>query len=238
MFLKSLRESAHIKNYYIFNMLLSSLFIIMGLTIPQYVIDFKYNGIMFMNVEYIFIFLSSIVFLSSLVMYLTSFFTKTFTINRTETSVKIKKNSFLVIVFFKCFFYITVSNYNYYKGLEPLFSNMVDSAYLCYIASIVLFILYFVVDCHQILTKKTPKHHWFEKYLDYKQNKKIKVIEQDGNIISIYFKGFKLNELSNSIFYKGHELRIHVFKSYLDEHNYTLNDLNDNDILMIKMIGI
>lgn len=219
-------------------MLLSSLFVIMGLFIPQYVIDLKYNGIFFMIIEYCFIFVFSLVFLISLFMYLKCFFTKIFILDRSEKTGIIKKNIFIALAFSKLFFYMSVFNYTYYQGLENIFGRVVDMTYLLYIFCNFIFISYFYHDCKLVIKKTTPTHHWFEAYLDYRQNKQRKVIERDGKIVSIYFNGFKLNELSNSISYKGHDLKSNVFKSYLDEHRYKLNDLTDDDVLMIKMLSI
>lgn len=241
MNIKSFFQSFYIKNYYTLSMLISTIFITLGLFIPKTVSDFQNNELFFKLTEYFFIIIFSIIFIFSLFMYIKSFFIHLFVVRNSKNTAKFQKILFFAIVFFKLYLYANIFQLN--KNDGQIYSD--DYLYSCiyfvhtlYIASLLLFISFYIYDFTIFSKKELDSCHWIDKYLAYNQIRIKKNVKIDGKIVSIHFNGFSLNELSNTLTFMNNDLKISSFREYMDENKYKLNDLTYEEVLIIKMIGI
>ena len=80
--------------------------------------------------------------------------------------------------------------------------------------------------------------HWIMDYLNPKQLRKIKNVSANGKIVSVYFKGFLLDEMDNSVVIRKHKLKLNAFRDYITMNNFKVDDLSDEELIVIEMLGI
>lgn len=173
-------------------------------------------------------------------MYIKNFITKTY-----NTST-IPLNVFFITISCKIVFYILslfretpkVYEGNVMNSLMNLPDMLFMITLLAYLFSVICFIKLNIQESFKLFNKEKPKYHWINEFLSAKQIAISKKLEHKGKIVSVYFKGFVLDELNNSLLFGSHKLKLNVFRDYMSTNQYKVSDLTEADIVVIEMLGI
>ena len=173
----------------------------------------------------------------NLCMYLNSFFNKTY---RTVT-ISFFPVYFMIVL--KIFCYIFVFRYtNSQVHLTEIWVELATCAYIMQVSFFVFLVGFFIFlsikGFFSHLLIPIDKYHWINEYLDIKQLNKSKRFEENGKVVSVYFKGFILDEKDNSVVFRKHKLKLNAFRDYITINNFKVDQLSDDDISVIAMLGI
>lgn len=248
MNIKSIVPSLYFKNYYAFMFLSCIIFIAVSLPFPSNSMRLLMVIRQYVEIPLIYVLSGLAVF--NFFMYIKNFITKTY--NTSTIPLKV----FFMTISWKIVFYILSLFIETPKIYENKLMGMPYVSYVPYVPdmSIIallahffwwawIFFVFFVISLNihesfKLFNKEKPKYHWINEFLSEKQITNSKKLEHNGKIVSVYFKGFVLDELNNSLLFGRHKLKLNVFKEYMSTNQYKVNDLTESDIIVIEMLGI
>lgn len=242
MNVKSLVPAFYFKNYHSFVLLNSIIFLILSIPFPT-VDDWSLNGMRYL-LDYPIMFFLTLLVVSNIALYSKSFISKSYPSIQDSMSDFFNVYCVYVAIILKVMFQLgCISYYLYEKNMTtfPSAKWMLGTMALFYFLSL-LSIGHFVFHSVKGTYKryKTPAHknHWIMEYLNPKQLRKLKNISSKGQVVSVYFSGFFLSEADNSVVIRQYKLKLNAFRDYITLNNLKLDDLNDDELKVIEMLGI
>lgn len=225
----------YFKNYYSFVFFGSLLFIALSIPFPHNIDE----GILSLRtyVEIPMIYILSVLAVLNIFMYIKSFLDKTY------RTVTISLFPIYFMISLKVLCYIFVFRYtNTEKNLTEGWFEIATCSYIMQVTFLFfivgLFVLLSIKGILTHLSSPIDKYHWINDYLDLKQIYKSKIFEENGKVVSVYFKGFLLDERRNIVVIDKDTFKLNLFKDYLISSNRKIFELNNNDILVLKMLEI
>lgn len=235
MKLKSIMPSFYLNNYYSFVFFSSILFIALSIQVPQNIDE----TILLIRtyIEIPMMYILAMLAVLNLCMYLISFFNKTY---RTVT-ISFFPIYFMISLKALCYIFI-FSHTNTEAQLTKGWIEIATCAYIAQVSFFVfivgLFILLSIKGFFAHLSVPIDKYHWINEHLDITQLNKSKRFEENGKIVSVYFKGFLLDERKNMIVIGKNKLKLSAFKEYINTNNCKIRELSKNGISIIEMLGV
>ena len=110
--------------------------------------------------------------------------------------------------------------------------------FFIYCLSFLLFSYFSMIGIKNRVNHVNVKNHWTFEFMNEKQIRNVKTYQEEGKVIGIYFKGFIVNEKENEIILINKLLNLSSFKFYMNSKKCKLDDLTDDDIAIIEMLGI
>lgn len=117
----------------------------------------------------------------------------------------------------------------------------IDSIPVFYISHLVVFytfVCYFFYWAYHQIVEKPEHNHWILNYLSSIERKNLKVYKIDNKITHLTTGKLFLDELKNIVKIKDTTINLKTFQHYLEIKNCKLNELNNDDILIMKMLSI
>lgn len=225
----------YFKNYYSFVFFGSLLFIVLSIPFPHN-IDKEILSLR-KYVEIPMIYILSVLAVLNIFMYVKSFLNKTY---RTFT-ISLFPIYFMISLKALCYIFV----FRYTNAEDHLTAGWFEIATCSYIMQVSFFV--FIVGLFVLLSIKgilshlsipVDKYHWINEYLDIKQLNKSKRFEENGKVVSVYFKGFILDEKDSSVVFRKHKLKLNAFRDYITINNFKVDQLSDDDISVIAMLGV
>lgn len=235
MNIRSILPFFYFKNYYSFVFFGSLLVIVLSIPLPHNI----HKEILSLRkyVEIPMIYVLSVLAVLNIFMYIKSFFDKTY------RTVTISLFPIYVMIFLKFSHYILVfGSANAEGNLTEDWFEIANCYYIMQMTALVclvgLFIFLSIKGIFYHLLIPVDKYHWINDHLDTQQLNKSKRLDENGKIVSVYFKGFLLNEIDKSVIIRNHKLELNAFRDYITLNNLKLDDLNDDELKVIEMLGI
>lgn len=171
-----------------------------------------------------------------------SIIVKTYTsINETQNDIY-QIISFIVMFSFKIcimilmlFIWIGVFEKDYMKITVHI---IIGCFFFIYCLSFLLFSYFSMIGIKNRVKHVKVKNHWTFEFMNEKQIRNVKTYQEEGKVIGIYFKGFIVNEKENEIILSNKSLNLSSFKFYMNSKKCKLDDLTDDDIAIMEMLGI
>lgn len=182
--------------------------------------------------------------ISNFLLYFKSFITKSYSsIEHTMADTMTVYSVYIIIVLKIMVHFGFIRNYfNLPNAINfPSEEWILSTMCLFYFMSLVAighFVFFSVSGTYLRYMSPVNEPHWIMDYLNPKQLRKIKNVSVNGKIVSVYFKGFLLDETDNSVVIRQHKLKLNAFRDYITMNNFKLDDLNDNELKVIEMLGI
>jgi len=239
---KSLMPSFYFKNYHSFILLNSIIFLILSIPFPS-VDDWSLNG-MRKLLDYPIIFVLVVLAFSNFALYSKSFISKSYPSIEDNIYDSLNIYCVYVAIVLKVMSQVLFLSHTHYMNNNikfPYIDWMMSTMALFYFVSLVSvshFIFHSVRGTYIRHKRPTNNNHWITEYLSPKQVRRIKNISSNGKIISVYFNGFLLSEIDNSVVIREYKLKLNAFRDYITLNNFKLDDLNDDDLKVIEMLGI
>lgn len=242
MNVKSLVPFFYFKNYHSFVLLNSIIFLILSVPFPT-VDDWSLNGMRYL-LDYPIMFFLTLLVVSNLILYSKSFISKSYPSIQDSRSDFFNVYCVYAAIILKVMFQLGCVSYDIHEKNMLKFPSaewMLGTMALSYFLSLVS-IGHFVFHSVRCTYKryKTPanNYHWIIDHLNHTQRRRIKNISSNGQIVSVYFKGFLLNEVDNSVVIRHYKLKLNAFRDYIILNSLKLDDLNDDELKVIEMLGI
>lgn len=242
MNVKSLMPSFYFKNYHSFILLNSIIFLI--LCIPFTTVDDWSLNAMRKLLEYPIMFVLVVLAVSNFALYSKSFISKSYPSIQDNIYDSLNVYCVYVAIVLKLMSQVLFISYTYYMNNNikfPYIDWMMSTMTLFYflsLASVGHFIFHSVRGTYIRHKRPANNKHWITEYLNPKQIRRIKNISSNGKIISVYFNGFLLSEIDNSVVIREYNLKLNAFRDYITLNNLKLDDLNDDELKVIEMLGI
>lgn len=242
MNVKSLVPVFYFKNYHSFLLLNSIIFLILSIPFPT-VDDWSLNGMRYL-LDYPIMFFLTLLIVSNFALYSRSFISKSYPSIQDNIFDSLNVCCVYVAIVLKVMFQLgCISYYLHEKNMTtfPTAEWMLGTMALFYFLSLMSighFIFHSVRGTYKRYKTPTDNHHWIIDHLNPKQLRKIKNISSNGKVVSVYFNGFLLNEVDNSVVIRQYKLKLNAFRDYMTLNNLKLNDLNDDELKVIEMLGI
>lgn len=235
-------RSFYFKNYHCFVLLNSIIFLTLSLPFPE-IDDWSLNGMRYL-LDYPIIFILSLLVFSNFLLYSRSFISKSYPSIQDNIFDSLNVYCVYVAIVLKVMFELgCISYYLHEKNMItfPTAEWMLGTMALFYFLSLMSvghFIFHSVRGTYKRYKTPARSTHWINDYLNPKQLRKLKNISSNGKIVSIYFNGFLLNEADNSVVIRQYKLKLNAFRDYITLNNLKLDDLNDDELKVIEMLGI
>lgn len=125
------------------------------------------------------------------------------------------------------------------KDYMTIIVNIIIGAFFfVYCLSFLLFSYFSIIGIKNRIKHVKVKNHWTFEFMSEKQIRNVKTYQEEGKVIGIYFKGFLVNEKDNELTFNDKPLNLNSFKFYMNNKKCKIDDLTDEDIAIIEMLGI
>lgn len=242
MNVKTLLPSFYLKNYHSFVLFNSIIFFLMALPFPEQN-DWSLNGMRgFLEFPVMFLLVALAVF--NFCLYSRSFIAKSYSSIQHTISDSFTVYSVYGVILLKIMFHVLclpfyVNDPNALKILsQDWMLGTMCLFYFMYIIAIGHFIILSFKGTYLRYMYPAKTTHWIMDYLNPKQLRKIKNVSANGQIVSVYFKGFLLDETDNSVVVRKHKLKLNAFRDYITMNNFKVDELSDEELTVIEMLGI
>lgn len=167
---------------------------------------------------------------------------------KTYTSINESQNdlyqiiSFIIMLSFKVcimilMFFIWIGVFE--KDYMSITVNIVIGCFFAmYCIASILFVYFGMLGIKNRIKHVKVNSHWTFEFMNEKQIRNVKTYQEEGKIIGIYFKGFIVNEKENELILNNKPLNLDSFKFYMNSKKCKIDDLTDEDISVIEMLGI
>lgn len=242
MNLKSLFPAFYFKNYHSFVLFNATLFLIMARPFPQQD-DWSLNGMRYF-VELPIMFILAALIVCNLYLYSKSFISKSYSSIQHTMSDSMAVYFVYIVVILKSIFHfgfipIYVNEPNSIKFPDQqLMLSIMSLFYFMYLVAIGYFVVLSIRGTYLRYISPVNNTHWIMDFLSVKQLRRVKNVSENGQIVSVYFKGFLLDETDNSVVIRKHKLKLNAFRDYITINNFKVDDLSDKELTVIEMLGI
>lgn len=178
----------------------------------------------------------------NIVLLIKSILVKTYTsINETQNDIY-QIISFIIMLSFKVcimilmfFIWIGVFEKDYMNITVHI---VIGCFFAIYCIASILFIYFGMISIKNRIKHVKVNSHWTFGFMNEKQIRNVKTYQEEGKVIGIYFKGFIVNEKENELIFNNKPLNLDSFKFYMNSKKCKIDDLTDEDIAIIEMLGI
>lgn len=171
-----------------------------------------------------------------------SFMTKTYTsINETRKDTYLMMTFIIMLAFKSSIMMLTLFRWminfkdDYMNGTINV---LIGCFFILYFITYLFFLYFGLLGIRHRIKHVKIDNHWVFPYLSDKQIRSVKTYQEEGKVIGIYFKGFIVNEKENELILNNKSLNLNSFKFYMNSKQCKLDDLTDDDIAIIEMLGI
>lgn len=242
MNVKSLLPAFYFKNYHSFVLFNATLFLIMALPFPKQD-DWSLNGMRYV-LEFPIMFMLAVLIIVNLYLYSKSFISKSYSSIQHTMSDSLAVYSVYGVVLLKSMFHVLCLSYYVNETNVVKFPSqhwMLGTMclfYFMYIVAVGHFVFLSIKGTYVRHTSPVSNTHWIMNFLNAKQLRRVKNVSENGQIVSVYFKGFLLDETDNSVVIRKHKLKLNAFRDYMTMNNFKVDDLSDEELTVIEMLGI
>jgi len=178
----------------------------------------------------------------NIVLLIKSILVKTYTsLNESQKDIY-QIMSFIIMISFKVCIMVLVF-FMWLGVFEKDYMNItvhiiIGCFFFIYCLSFLLFLYFSMIGIKNRINHVKVKNHWTFEFMSEKQIRNVKTYQEEGKVIGIYFKGFLVNEKDNELTLNGKPLNLNSFKFYMNNKKCKIDDLTDEDIAIIEMLGI
>jgi hypothetical protein len=214
----------------------------MALPFPQQD-DWSLNGMRYV-LEFPIMFMLAALIIVNLCLYSKSFISKSYSSIQHTMSDSLAVYSVYGVVLLKSMFhvlclayYVNETNVVKFPPQHWMLGTMC-LFYFMYIVAVGHFVFLSIKGTYVRHTSPVSNTHWIMNFLNAKQLRRVKNVSENGQIVSVYFKGFLLDETDNSVVIRKHKLKLNAFRDYMTMNNFKVDDLSDEELTVIEMLGI
>jgi hypothetical protein len=205
--------------------------------------DWSLNGMRYF-LEFPIMFILAALIIWNLCLYSKSFISKSYSSIQHNMSDSLTVYSVYGVVLLKSMFhvlclssYVNETNVIKFPSQDWMLGTMC-LFYFMYIVAIGHFVFLSIKGTYIRYMSPVTNNHWIMDFLNPKQLRKVKNVSANGQIVSVYFKGFLLDETDNSVIIRKHKLKLNAFRDYITMNNFKVDDLSDEELTVIEMLGI